>query len=192
MENYSMPENSAISQPLKGNNPCQAAVAKASACPADVQNQFPAAAMFSRSNLVVREISSNNILQALLLSEGTRGQHALLSAAPSTCKSKGRGTVPQGRAGHDGQALSITRGICCLQRWPNQRLLCFEMKPQTKAQGFVPQQPLAARRGPKMPHPLYALCFPCHETGNFLSPPSLLACLLCRARLASVRLFAPA
>lgn len=120
-----MPENSAISQPLKRNNPCQAAAAKASTCPADVQNQFPAAAMFSHSNLVVREISSNNILQALLLSEGTGGQHALLSAAPCTCKSKGRGTVPQGPAGHDGQALSITRGIRCLQRWPNPKTPLF-------------------------------------------------------------------
>ena len=90
-----MPENSATSQPLKRNNPCQAAEAEASTCPADVQNPFPVAAMFSHSNLVVGEMSSNKILQALLLSESAYGQRALFSAAPCTCKSKGPGTVPQ-------------------------------------------------------------------------------------------------
>lgn len=105
-----MPENSATSQPLKRSNLCQAVEAEVSACPADVQNQFPVAALFSHSNLVVREISSNKILQVFLLSKSAHGQHVLFSAAPCTCMSKGPRTVPQGWARGDGQALSITQG----------------------------------------------------------------------------------
>lgn len=114
-----------MSQPLKRNNPCQAAMAETSACPANIQNQFPAVGMFSHSNVVVREISSNGISQALLLSKTTCWQSAQFSAALCTCKSKGPGIVPQGWAGHHGQALSITHGMRYLQQWPNPNTSLF-------------------------------------------------------------------
>lgn len=190
-KNHSTPENSAMSQPLKRNNPCQAAVAETSACPAAVQNPFPAAGMFSHSDLVVGEISSNEISQALLLSKTACGQRALFSAALCTCKSKGPGTVPRGWAGHRGQALSIAQGMRCLQRWPNPNTSLF----WDTDQGFwvfYPGCPRLPDMSPKSHVPSEHLVSLCCRTGNFLSLPSLLACLLWRAALASVRLFAPA
>ena len=116
-------------------------MAEVSACPADVWNQFPAAAMFSHSNLVVREISSNKTLQALLLSESADGQRTLFSASPCTCKSKGPGTVPlspgvrrawrPGLEHHPG-------GYAAYNDHQTQTLLSFETKPQAEAEVLCP------------------------------------------------------
>lgn len=73
---------------------------------------------------------------------------------------------------------------------PAKRVGCGMLQPWMEAQetpAVHPQQPRAARCGPEELHHPWAPCFPSCETGNFPSPPSLLACLLCRARLVSAR-----